>query len=231
MTRTMLAYVRRSKKNRKRPDDPAYGIEAQRTTIRNAAAANDWRLVWAPADDGATGAHTRRAGLTWALDQLAAGHADGLVVAKLNRLSRSVADFAEVLRVAKKQRWSVVALDLGIDTSTVNGRLVANIVMSVAEWERDIISQRTVEALAEAKESGVKLGRPILVPKPIIRRIRRLRSNGHTLRAIADQLNADQVPTAHGGDRWHSSTIRGVLSRSGGDPHARTRPTTPAPVG
>jgi DNA invertase Pin-like site-specific DNA recombinase len=46
------------------------------------------------------------------------------VIAKLNRLSRSVADFAQVLRVAKKQRWSVVALDLGIDTSTVNGRFV-----------------------------------------------------------------------------------------------------------
>jgi DNA invertase Pin-like site-specific DNA recombinase len=227
----MVAYVRRSKANRKRADDPAYGIEAQRTAIRNAAAANDWHLVWAPADDGATGAHTRRAGLTWALDQLASGKADGLVIAKLNRLSRSVADFAQVLRVAKKQRWSVVALDLGIDTSTVNGRLVANIVMSVAEWEREIISQRTVEALAEAKESGVKFGRPILVPKPVIQRIRRLRSNGQTLRAIADQLNADRVPTAHGGDRWHSSTIRGVLGRSGGDPNARTRPTTPATLG
>ncbi|MBD0324634.1 MAG: recombinase family protein, partial [Aldersonia sp.] len=63
---------------------------------------------------------------------------------------------------AKKEKWSVVALDLGIDTSTVNGRLVANIVMSVAEWEREIISQRTVEALAEARDAGVKLGRPIL---------------------------------------------------------------------
>jgi DNA invertase Pin-like site-specific DNA recombinase len=99
----MVAYVRRSKANRKKADDPAYGIEAQRTAIRNAAA-NGWHLVWAPADDGATGAHTRRAGLTWALDQLATGAADGLVVAKLNRLSRSVADFAHVLRVAKKQK-------------------------------------------------------------------------------------------------------------------------------
>jgi hypothetical protein len=59
-----------------------------------------------------------------ALDQLAAGGADGLVVAKLTWLSRSVADFAQVLRVAKKQKWTVVALDLGIDTGTVNGRLV-----------------------------------------------------------------------------------------------------------
>jgi DNA invertase Pin-like site-specific DNA recombinase len=149
---------------------------------------------------------------------------DGLVVAKLNRLSRSVADFAQVLRVAKKQKWSVAALDLGIDT-TVNGRLVANIVMSVAEWEREIISQRTSEALAEAKESGVRLGRPIRVTQAVIRRVLRLRSKGHTLDHIAQVLNADAVPTAHGGAAWHRSTVRGILKRSGGDPHPRARAT------
>ncbi|WP_334509533.1 recombinase family protein [Micromonospora sp. CPCC 205558] len=224
----MVAYVRRSKKNRKRPDDPAYGIEAQRTATRNAATANDWHLVWAPADDGATGAHTHREGLTWALAQLAAGQVDDLVIAKLNGPSRSVADFAQVLRLEKKQRWSVVALDLGIDTPTVNGRLVANIVMSVARWEREIISQRTVEALAEANESGVKPGRPILVPKPVILAHPPTALQGPHAQPIADQLNADQGPTTHGGNRWHSSTIRGVLSRSGGDPNARTHPPTPA---
>ena len=217
VTRTMVAYVRRSKANKKRPDDVAYGIEAQRTAIRAQAEREGWELVWAPADDGQTGAHTRRPGLTWALEHLAAGQADGLIVAKLNRLSRSVADFAQLLRTAKKQRWSVVALDLGIDTATVNGRLVANIVMSVAEWEREIISQRTTEGLAEAKEAGVRLGRPVLVPKPVVRTIRRMRSNGHTLRAIADKLNDDNVPTVHGGARWHSSTVSGVLRRSGGN--------------
>ncbi|WP_212993703.1 recombinase family protein [Actinoplanes auranticolor] len=222
MKRKMIGYLRRSKANKKRPDDPAYGIEAQRTIIERVAGLNDWEIIWAPADDGATGAHTRRAGLQWTLDQLAAGEADGLVVAKLTRLSRSVADFAQVLRVAKKQGWTVAALDLGIDTGTVNGRLVANIVMSVAEWEREIISERTVEALAEVRESGVRLGRPILMPEDVIARVRRLRIKGHTLRAIAEQLNKDQVPTVHGGARWHSSTLRGVLKRSGGDPRART---------
>jgi DNA invertase Pin-like site-specific DNA recombinase len=73
-------------------------------------------------EDGWTGANTRRPGLTAALDMLARGEADGLVVAKLNRLSRSVADFAGLLRLARKQGWSVVALDLGIDTGTMNGR-------------------------------------------------------------------------------------------------------------
>ncbi|WP_442933620.1 recombinase family protein [Micromonospora sp. CPCC 206060] len=86
---------------------PAYGIEAERTAIRDAAAANRWRLVWSPADDGATGAHIRRAGLTWALDQLAAGHADGLVVAKLNRLpSGSARSSASARRKPSQRRRS-----------------------------------------------------------------------------------------------------------------------------
>jgi DNA invertase Pin-like site-specific DNA recombinase len=100
---------------------------------------------------------------------------------------------------------------------------VANIVMSVAERECEIISERTAEALAEVKDSGKQLGRPILIEDATIKKGRRLRAKGHTLRAIADQLNADGVPTAHGGGRWHSSTLRGVLRRSGGDPRARTR--------
>jgi DNA invertase Pin-like site-specific DNA recombinase len=101
---------------------------------------------------------TRRAEFQWALGELAADRTDGPVVAKLTRLSRSVADFAQVLRTAKKEGWTVAALDFGIDTGTVNGRLVANIVMSVAEREREIISERTIEALVEVREPGVRLG-------------------------------------------------------------------------
>ena len=151
-------------------------------------------MVWADPDDGWTGAHTRRPGLTWALEQLAAGHADGLVVAKLTRLSRSVADFAGLLRTAEKEGWSIVALDLGIDTSTVNGRLVAKIVMSVAEWEREIIGERTREALAEATEQGARLGRPILVQDHTIALVQEMRTDGATLQVIADELTGGASP-------------------------------------
>jgi DNA invertase Pin-like site-specific DNA recombinase len=214
---TMIGYMRRSKANRKRPDDPAFGLDAQRAAIRSEADRRGWSVVWADPDDGWTGANTRRPGLTASLSALARGEADGLVVAKLNRLSRSVADFAGLLRTATKQGWSVVALDLGIDTSTVNGRLVANIVMSVAEWEREIIAERTREALAEAKEQGVQLGRPVLVTGDTVDLIRGLREAGHTLRAIAAVLNDQGVPTVHGGSAWRTSTLRGILRRSGGD--------------
>jgi DNA invertase Pin-like site-specific DNA recombinase len=57
MTRKMICYLRRSKANKKRPEDPAYCIEAQRTAIERSAELHDWEIVWAPEDDGVTGAH------------------------------------------------------------------------------------------------------------------------------------------------------------------------------
>jgi hypothetical protein len=64
------------------------------------------------------------------------------------------------------------------------------------------------------KAAGVRLGRPPTVPKAIVRRIQRQRARGDTLRAIADSLNQDTVPTAQGGAQWYAATVRGVLARS-----------------
>jgi hypothetical protein len=63
------------------------------------------------------------------------------------------------------------------------------------------------------KAAGVRLGRPPTVPKAIVRRIQRQRARGDTLRAIADSLNLDGVPTAQGGAQWYAATVRGILAR------------------
>jgi DNA invertase Pin-like site-specific DNA recombinase len=139
----MLGYVRRSKADRRRTRDESHGLDAQRAAIRSEADRRGWHLVWVEPDDNRTGANTRRPGLQAALASLAAGEATGLVVAKLDRLSRSMFDFADLLRRADRQGWSVVALDLGVDTSTLNGTLVAHVLMAVAEWERGRIAERT----------------------------------------------------------------------------------------
>jgi DNA invertase Pin-like site-specific DNA recombinase len=91
---------------------------------------------------------------------------------------------------------------------------MANMVATFAQLERRLISQRTREALAAKKAAGVRLGRPPTVPKAIVRRIQRQRAFGDTLRAIADSLNRDRVPTAQGGAQWYAATVRGVLARS-----------------
>ena len=60
-------------------------------------------------------------------------------MAKLDRLSRSLVDFAQVMATAQKEKWSINALDIGIDTSSINGELIAHIIMALAQWERRII--------------------------------------------------------------------------------------------
>ncbi len=207
MTARAIAYYRVS------TDDQAasgLGLSAQATRIQTAINARGWTLTAIYGDEGRSGKDMRRPELTAALEALDAGHADVLVVAKLDRLSRSVLDFARITERARARGWSVVALDVDVDTSTPTGGLVANITSSVAQWEREIIAARTSEALQALKARGARLGRPVTLPESVRARIVAERDAGRTLTAIADDLNAENVPTARGG-RWYPSTIAKVL--------------------
>lgn len=190
--------------------DSGAGLDAQRATMTGALAARGWELVAALADEGRSGATLNRPELAKALDMLDRGEADALVVAKLDRLSRSVLDFASITERAKRRGWAVVALDVDVDTATPTGELVANITSSVAQWERRIIAARTSEAMQAMKARGVRLGRPVELADDVRQRIAAERAAGDSLRTIADRLNAEAVPTARGG-KWHASTVRAVL--------------------
>jgi DNA invertase Pin-like site-specific DNA recombinase len=150
-------------------------------------------------DAGYSAKDMRRAGVQEALRVLKAGEASALVVAKLDRLSPSMIDFTALMAKAQKQSWALVAPDCAVDTSTPAGEAMANMLATFAQFERRLISQRTREALAVKKPSGVRLGRPPTLPQAVVRRIQRQRARGHSLRKIADDLNAAGVPTAQRG--------------------------------
>jgi DNA invertase Pin-like site-specific DNA recombinase len=76
---------------------------------------------------------------------------------------------------------------------------MAHMLATFAQFERRLISQRTKEALAVKRASGVRLGRPPMVPKMVARRIQRGRARGDSFRRIAADLNETGVPTAQGG--------------------------------
>ena len=145
---------------------------------------------------------------------LGAGKAQVLMVSKLDRLSRSVMDFASIVERSQREGWAIVALDLGVDTSTPSGELVANVMASVAQWERKVIGQRTKDALAVKRSEGVRLGRPVSLPEAIRERILADRLDGRSYRAIAEALNAEGVPTAQGGREWYAATVRAVEQRA-----------------
>ncbi len=144
------------------------------------------------------------------------GEADALVATKIDRVSRSVADFATLVCRANTKGWALVVLDIGLDLTTPMGKFTANVLCAAAELERDMISQRTRDGLAAAKAKGVKIGSPRVLPDDVAERITELRQGGATLTAIADRLNGEGVPTARGGDRWWPSSVRAVLHRQPG---------------
>lgn len=203
----IIGYLRVSTEEQARS---GLGMEAQRSRITDEADRRGWSIAWA-CDDGYTASNLNRPALTAALESLRSGDAAGLVVAKLDRLSRSLMDFAALMETARSEGWSVVALDLGVDMSTPSGEMLANVLASFAQYERRLISQRTTDALAALRAQGVVLGRPRVVSPAVAERIGVWRSaGGCTWQAIADHLNREGVPTGHGGARWYASTVRQV---------------------
>jgi DNA invertase Pin-like site-specific DNA recombinase len=189
--------------------DSGLGLAAQRTAIATAASSRGWEVVWV-VDDGFSAKNLDRPGVRRALEMLAAGEASALVSSKLDRLSRSVVDFSQTLTVAKKQGWSLVLLDLGVDTSTPNGKLVAGLMSQIAEWERELIGSRTKDALAAAKARGQRLGRPRVTPDAVVARVVAL-SADLSPQKVAHQLTAEGVPTTRGAACWSASTVRRLL--------------------
>src|SRR5262249_43052210 len=109
---------------------------------------------------------------------------------------------------------TLVALDCAVDTSTPAGEAMAPVLATFGQFERRLIGQRTREALAAKKASGVRLGRPPTVPQAVVRRMQRQRARGDSLRKIADDLNEARVPTAQGGAHWYAATVTHVLIRT-----------------
>lgn len=186
------------------------GLEAQRARITAEATHKGWQVRWL-VDEGYSAKNLHRPAMREALRLLAAHEADALVVAKLDRFSRSVVDFSQTLILARKQGWAVVLLDLGVDTTTPNGKLVGGLMAQIAEWERDIIAQRTKEALAAAKSRGQRLGRPRATPDDVVAQVVGLHETGMSLRSIARSLTDSAVPTTRGAAEWRASSVRRVL--------------------
>jgi DNA invertase Pin-like site-specific DNA recombinase len=150
-------------------------------------------------------------GLRWALDQIAAGEADTLVVARLQNLSPNVANLPSLLRWFTHPERRLVAIDLRLDTATEAGRLAAFALAGVGSWENERLSARTRRGLEAARSRGAGRAGAAVADVPELReRIVRMRKDGMTLQAIADVLNEEGVPTLRGGAKWRPSSVHGA---------------------
>ena len=206
----VVGYVRVSTQEQ---GESGAGLDAQREAILREVKHRGWNLLEICEDVASGKSMDRRPELARAIQLIEDGSAGTLVVAKLDRLSRSSVGFGTLLERARTGGWNIIILDLGIDLQTPAGEMVATVMASIAQWERRTISQRTRDGLSAKKRAGVQLGRRSGVDGDTVASIRKMRECGMGLRAIATELERIGVPTSQGGARWHASTVRSILSR------------------
>jgi DNA invertase Pin-like site-specific DNA recombinase len=172
---------------------------------------SNWDLLEIVADRE-NGRILERPGLGYALRRIAEGYACGLVVSDLQRLSRSIVDLGALMAWFRDANATLIALDLGIDTSTAEGDRVASTLIALSDCAHERIANRTRDSLAEKRANGDANGRPAVRDRPeLMERIAAMRAGGLTLQAIADELNAEHVPTLRGGAKWRPSSIQAAL--------------------
>ncbi|MHC9540408.1 MAG: recombinase family protein [Vulcanimicrobiota bacterium] len=197
-------------------------LQAQVEKLRAYAACYDLEIVEIIEDGGQSAKSLNRPGIQIALQMMRDGQVAGLLVAKLDRLTRSIVDLntliSEYFSEKSKYQSTLFSVADQVDTRSAGGRLVLNVLMSVAQWEREAIGERTKAALNYKKSQGVKLGRPegtknqITDPEEIktINYIRELRGQGLTFRAIAATLDAKGYKTSRGG-KWAPQTVKNLI--------------------
>ena len=169
-----------------------------------------------------SGPDLERPGLEYALDKLALGEFGCLVVTRLGRLTRSAANLGLLFQLLERSHARLVVADIGLDTDTRDGRLAARVLTRVGSVERETLEQRTRKGLEAARDRR----RPAVADRSgLNRRIADMRASGITLRAIADTLNAEGVPTVRGGAKWRPSSVQAA---TGYRRPARPRGVSPA---
>ncbi len=223
--RHTLGYARVSKET-----EAGLSVEAQAVKIRQMAALRDLPLAAGDVivDDGASAKDLNRPGMAWLLAQIDAGAVHTIIIAKLDRLTRSVKDLADLLVRFDRRKVALISVAEQLDTSTAIGELIMNIMVSVSQWERKAIGERTRDVMRHKKAKGERVGtlpfgfqlvagcRLQLEPNPVeqdkLARIRDLKATGRSTRKIADALNQLGLTTRRA-TPWRGQYVARLLRR------------------
>jgi DNA invertase Pin-like site-specific DNA recombinase len=188
-------------------------LESQERVLRSEVERRGWSLAGSVLRESASAKSLRgRPLLSEALRALDAGEADVLVVAKLDRLSRSARDFYDLMDRARRRGWSVLCLDPPVDMTSPFGEAMAGMAAVFAQLERRLIAQRTREGIAAKKAAGTYVPPPRRVAADAEERIRFLDSEGMGARAIARQLTLEGfLPPV--GSVWYPTSVARIAAR------------------
>jgi DNA invertase Pin-like site-specific DNA recombinase len=185
-------------------------------------------------ESGESAKSLNRPGMAKLLAMVEGGKVKAVIVAKLDRLTRSVKDLCELLERFERRGVALVSVAESLDTGSAAGRLVLNIMAAVSQWEREAIGERTRDALRHKRNQGERVGNIAfgsrlagdghhLEPDPAeqaaLAEIQRLRSQGATLRGIAAALNHRAFRTRRGTE-WRLESVARILKQR--EANART---------
>ncbi len=217
-----VGYIRVSTEEQARE---GVSLDNQRRRVEAFCVAKDWTLTRIYVDEGKTGSHLNRDGAQELMEDCKRSKFDVVVIYKLDRLTRSVKDLGYLIDLFEKSGVAFSSVSDNFDTTTANGKLVLNILGSVAQWERDIIAERTQDAMAH-KKASLEVYSPIpagyeagadgqLIENEkelaVVKRIQKLRGQGLSYPKIAHKLNTAGMLTKRG-CRWYPASVRYVAT-------------------
>jgi DNA invertase Pin-like site-specific DNA recombinase len=191
-------------------------LDSQEAALREEADRRGWEVEVIREEGKSAKSIKGRPLLVEAVARLDRGQADVLIAVRLDRVSRSLTDFAAMYDRAARRGWAIVLPASGIDTTAAAGpgaKFSAQVQAAAAELERGLISVRTKEGMAQKKLEGARFGREVDAAQlPAYRRALELSAEGASLRSIAATLTSEGFQTARKGSSWHASTVRAMLT-------------------
>lgn len=219
----VVGYLRVSKDEQ---EQSGLSLEDQEFKLHSYCELYELELVTILSDTANGKAMHNRDGLQEALAMLRKGEAQGLIVAKLDRLTRSVRDLGTLLHDYFEKRFSLFVVQEQVDTRTASGRMLINMLVTIAQWERETIGERTRDALAAKRRRGEKTGGDLpfgydvedgkLVEnqheQAVIKQVGILRAKGYGYKKIADALNRQGYRSKQG-KLWSHVTAGRLIRR------------------
>lgn len=200
------------------------GLEAQRQKALAYCQLHDHEVVEVVVDAGASGKSLDRPGMARVLQAVERREVEVVVVAKLDRATRSTKDLGELLERFNRSKVALASVSEHLDTSTAAGRMIVGLLGVIAQWERETIVERITDAMGVKRRRGERVSRfapagwrfdgdrlvEDTIVRDALRQAQSMQGAGHSLREIAVALNAaghrTQLGKAH-----HAMSVKRLL--------------------
>jgi site-specific DNA recombinase len=200
-------------------------LDAQTAKIQAMAVVHGTQVDEIIVEPGESAKTLNRPGMKRLLTLVDSGEVQAVIIAKLDRLTRSVKDLCELLERFERRGVALISVAESLDTSSAAGRLVINIMTAVSHWEREAIGERTRDALGHKRRQRERVGNigfgyrlasdgvhlePDTAEQAALAQIHQLRGTKFTLREIASALN-DQGLRTRRGSAWRHEYIKRIV--------------------